>query len=100
MNNPLQWDIESLTKGEVMDKHLEEAAYLDDMYFECFKTKAGKAVLEHLVKNTIHSATWMASLPYDKAIAHGFAREGQNALVRNIEQRIERGRTQQHKRKA
>lgn len=98
-NNPLDWNVKDLTKGEAFDKHLDEQSNIDDAYFECFRTKAGKIVLEHLTKNTIEAATWRAGLPYEQAIANGFAREGQNALVRNMIDRTERGRTQQNKRK-
>lgn len=90
--NPLAWDINERPKNESFEKASNEQAELDKLYLACFKTPAGKAVLEHLISNTIHAATWMASLDYNKAIAHGFAREGQNALVRNIEQRIERAK--------
>ena len=93
LDNPLAWDIPAQANTEALEKQAEEQHLLDTMYFECFKTPAGKKVIEHLVQNTIRSATWMPSLEYDKAIAHGFAREGQNALVTLIEQRIDRGRT-------
>lgn len=98
-NNPLDWNIKTLTKGEAFEHHQETQGELEDYYFQCFNTKAGKMVMQHLIKNTLDAATWRAGLPYEQAIANGFAREGQNALVRNIKDRAERGRTQQNKRK-
>ncbi len=50
--------------------------------------------LKFLRDNTIEAGTWMAGLALergmDAANAHGYAREGQNALVRDIFDRIER----------
>lgn len=54
-----------------------------------FKGKDGKEVLRTWRENTIESAAWMPSLAQhtsmDAACAHAFAREGQNAFVRDIE---------------
>ena len=52
------------------------------------KSVAGKIVLKHLREMTIENSTWCASLGMEKAVPHGFAREGQNALVRYIEDRV------------
>lgn len=93
LNNPLAWDIgQEKQSNKQIEENAIKQAEVDTMYLECFKTKAGKAVLEHLRKNTIEAATWMASLEYNKAVAHGFAREGQNALVKMIEIRVERAK--------
>jgi len=97
LNNPFSWDLEPENNNKAMEERQANLYVLDTMFFECFNTTAGKAVLAHYRKNTIEAATWMPSLDYNKAIAHGFAREGQNALVRDTEQRIERGRTAKHK---
>jgi hypothetical protein len=91
LRNPLAWDLEEEPNPQ-LKKAQEEQESLDFAYAQTFATTEGKRVLEHLRKHTIEAGTWLSSLPYEKAIAHGFAREGQNALVRNIEQRIERGR--------
>mgnify|MGYP001546730014 CR=1 FL=1 len=58
-----------------------------------FKGKDGKDVLEIWRQNTIESAAWMPSLAQQTSIeaanAHAYAREGQNAFVRDIELCIE-----------
>lgn len=59
-------------------------------FAKTFGTKSGKKVAEFLRHATIESSTWCTSFgSRDKAIDHGFAREGQNALVKDIERRIE-----------
>ena len=65
-----------------------EAQELDRTFVRCFSTKEGAEVLEHLRSVTIEQPTWY---PGEDA-SHGFAREGQNSLVREIERRIKRGR--------
>lgn len=60
---------------------------------QTYGTPAGKKELERLRKATIESAAWMPSLAQQHSIeaanAHAYAREGQNALVRDIENRLE-----------
>jgi len=58
-----------------------------------FKGSDGKDVLKVWRQNTIESACWMPSLAQqttlEAANAHAYAREGQNAFVRDIELCIE-----------
>ena len=58
-----------------------------------FKSKDGQEVLKVWRQNTIESAAWMPSLAQQTSIeaanAHAYAREGQNAFVRDIELCIE-----------
>lgn len=58
-----------------------------------FGTPEGKKELARLVKATVNSPAWSPSLAQsaglDAANAHAYAREGQNALVREIEERLE-----------
>jgi len=61
---------------------------MDKTFVRCFSTKEGQEVLEHLRSVTIEQPTFY---PGEDA-SHGFAREGQNSLVREIERRIKRGR--------
>tara|TARA_Y100000592_G_scaffold101006_1_gene184467 strand:- start:3154 stop:3402 length:249 start_codon:yes stop_codon:yes gene_type:complete len=61
---------------------------LDKMYLRTFASEAGQKVLRHLRMQTIEQPTWY---PGEDA-SHGFAREGQNSLVREIERRILRAR--------
>jgi protoheme ferro-lyase len=58
-----------------------------------YGSPAGQKELQRLRRATIESAAWMPSLALQHGIeaanAHAYAREGQNALVRQIEERIE-----------
>ena len=91
-NNPLDWKIDLSEKppSEQVLKQKEAKYQADLLYHQVFATPKGKQLLKLLRENTIEAGTWLSSLPYDKAIAHGFAREGQNALVRNMEQAVNR----------
>lgn len=91
LDNPLAWRLEDGDRSAIEQKN-KEISDLNALFLKTFSTQAGAEVLKYLRENTIEAGTWMASLPYEKAIAHGFAREGQNALVRMIEQRIEQAK--------
>lgn len=77
---------------------LEEAAYrklanapdprtdLDRVYRRLFSTDDGKVVLAHLRSMTIEQPAWVPGMD----ASHGFAREGQDSLVREIEARMRR----------
>jgi len=67
---------------------LEQAEELDRTFAKCFSTKAGRTVLEHLRKITIEQPTWSPG----EDPSHGYAREGQNSIIRDIERRIIRAR--------
>ena len=58
-----------------------------------FKGKNGKEVLKVWREQTIEAATWMPSLALEKGLdaanAHAYAREGQNAFMKDIEACIE-----------
>ena len=58
-----------------------------------FKSPEGKQILKIWRENTIEAAAWMPSLAQQTSIeaanAHAYAREGQNAFVRDIEMCIE-----------
>lgn len=60
---------------------------------QTYGTPAGQKELARLRASTIESAAWMPSLAQQHSIeaanAHAYAREGQNALVRDIENRLE-----------
>lgn len=91
--NPLGWAQAGMDDGAdpneaVFKQKLLEVFELNANIARTFNTPHGKKVLAFLRKATIESATWMPSLPYQEAISHGFAREGQNALVRDLENRI------------
>ena len=61
---------------------------LDKNFVRCFSTEAGQQVLEYLKAVTIGVPSWYP----EEDPSHGFAREGQNSIVREIIKRVERGR--------
>ncbi|HEY7805082.1 MAG TPA: hypothetical protein VIC30_11715 [Orrella sp.] len=63
---------------------------LDLAFVRCFATEAGAEVLEYLKSVTLNQPSWYPG----EDPSHGFAREGQNSIVREIVRRIERGRNQ------
>jgi hypothetical protein len=64
----------------------QERDDIDRMYLRVFGSEDGQKILEHLRSLTIEQPTWY---PGEEA-SHGYAREGQNSLVREIERRIKR----------
>lgn len=90
--NPLNFDdLEPSLSNEQLAAFDEQAQASYDLciaFATVAKSTAGKAMLKHLREMTIENATWCASLGMEKAVPHGFAREGQNALVRYIEDRV------------
>tara|TARA_S200002703_G_C3731370_1_gene224789 strand:+ start:352 stop:615 length:264 start_codon:yes stop_codon:yes gene_type:complete len=63
---------------------------LNIMFVRCFSTEAGAEVLEYLKSMTLNQPSWYPG----EDPSHGFAREGQNSIVREIVRRVERGRNQ------
>jgi len=61
---------------------------VDIAYVRCFSTEAGQEVIDHLKAMTLDQPSWFPG----EDPSHGFAREGQNSVVREILRRIERGR--------
>ena len=61
---------------------------LDKNFVRTFSTEEGKVVLDYLVSMTLDQPTWYPG----EDPSHGYAREGQNSIVREIMKRIERGR--------
>ena len=61
---------------------------IDRLYLRVFASEDGQELLTHLRSLTIEQPTWY---PGEDAF-HGFAREGQNSLVREIEKRMQRAR--------
>ena len=59
---------------------------LDIQFKRCFDSEAGKKVLEHLQTITVDQPAWVPGADP----SFGYAREGQNSLVREIQQRIKR----------
>tara|TARA_R100000951_G_scaffold9115_1_gene8177 strand:- start:15527 stop:15775 length:249 start_codon:yes stop_codon:yes gene_type:complete len=66
----------------------KEAEDIDIIITKVFSTRDGAKVLSYLKQITIDQPTWY---PGEDA-SHGYAREGQNSIVRDIFKRIERTR--------
>lgn len=81
---------ESLRQSD--NEHLQQNKLAQDdinvLYVRCFSTEAGIEVLEHLKSVTLDQPSWFPG----EDPSHGFAREGQNSVVREILRRIDRGR--------
>ena len=58
----------------------QEATELDKTYFRTFTTEDGKKVLDHLISITINQPSWIPGVD----ASNGYAREGQNSIVREI----------------
>ncbi|HEY7804221.1 MAG TPA: hypothetical protein VIC30_07285 [Orrella sp.] len=61
---------------------------LNIAFLRCFTTEAGQEVLDYLKAMTLDQPSWYPG----EDPSHGFAREGQNSIVRDIVRRIEKGR--------
>jgi len=82
------WDgIEFLdvkSKSETKDTELET----NKSFARTFETEEGKKVLEFLINKTLKQPTWVPG--GDTSL--GFAREGQNSIIREIQTRIARAK--------
>lgn len=76
---------------------MNEVEELDMAYLATFSGGRGKMVLEDLISRTMGQPTFSANLGLLEGIAHGFAREGQNALVAEILRRMERAKKRKEK---
>lgn len=91
---PAQEPLANDPTREAFERSAAEAFNLDSAILRLSQTGDGQVLLKFLRENTIEAGTWMAGLALerglDAATANGFAREGQNALVRDIFDRIDR----------
>ncbi len=74
----------TVTPMRLRDTDLQRA--LDISFKRCFGSEDGQKVLAHLRQVTIEQPAWVPGAEP----SYGYAREGQNSLVREIEQRIKR----------
>jgi len=61
---------------------------IDKLHLRVFSTSDGSKLLSYLRSVTIEQPTWY---PGEES-SHGYAREGQNSLIREIERRLIRAR--------
>lgn len=86
--NPSGWDGLQTVDPEIAEKQQVDKDDIDRLYLRVFGSDDGQKLLTHLRSVTIEQPTWY---PGEDA-SHGYAREGQNSLVREIERRIKRAR--------
>ena len=65
-----------------------QASQMDMLYATVFNTPDGLKVLKHLASTTIDQPCWFPG----NDPSHGYFREGQNSLVRQINSRIRRAK--------
>lgn len=82
------WEGLRLVEPQIRLTQQQEQDDVDRLYLRVFASEDGQKILAHLRSLTIEQPTWY---PGEDA-SHGFAREGQNSLVREIERRIRRAR--------
>ena len=70
-----------LTKNQHQDQN-----ELDRLFLRVFTTDDGKKLLKHLQSKTIDQPAWIPGAEP----SYGYAREGQNSIVREIQSRMER----------
>tara|TARA_B100001057_G_scaffold278486_1_gene278739 strand:- start:5263 stop:5568 length:306 start_codon:yes stop_codon:yes gene_type:complete len=85
INSP-GWDGVNSNVETLRVSNRDQELGLDISFKKTFDTKDGKKVLEYLRKVTIEQPSW---IPGAEA-SIGYSREGQNSIVREIEQRIRR----------
>mgnify|MGYP003109338448 CR=1 FL=1 len=85
---PDGWEGLQLADPEIARKQQVDKDDVDRLYLRVFGSDDGQKLLTHLRSLTIEQPTWY---PGEDA-SHGFAREGQNSLVREIERRMQRAR--------
>ena len=78
----MNWD--QLLKIEE-EQSVEE---IDKLHLRVFSTSDGSKLLSYLRSMIIEQPTWY---PGEES-SHGYAREGQNSLIREIERRLTRAR--------
>lgn len=84
--NQLNWDAPNTYNVEEQQRNKYEEN-LD--FLKTFSTPHGKRVLDWMTKHTLETPTWWPSADYNKAVANGFFREGQNSLVRQLHSKID-----------
>ena len=80
------WDGVNATADSFRLNNMSEQQGMDLIDKRCFSTEAGQEVLKHLISITIDQPAWIPGADS----SYGFSREGQNSIVREIQQRIRR----------
>ena len=94
VNNPSTsgWDFFKKDPDQTAVKEVQEKSRDLNMAFsKVFETPAGKLVLAHFEKNTLGQMTFNPQVPLNPVYT-AFFREGQNSIIREIKDRIEKGK--------
>jgi hypothetical protein len=83
------WDSLRTVEPQLRATQQDNQDDIDRLYLRVFVSDDGQELLAHLRSLTIEQPTWY---PGEDA-SHGYAREGQNSLVREIEKRMQRARS-------
>jgi hypothetical protein len=86
MSGERDWNVFDKMPRPLSRPQLAERDRLDMLFAQTFTTPAGAEVLRHLRAVTIEQPAWVPG----QDPSQGFAREGQNSIVREIERRIAR----------
>ena len=93
--NQLNWNLDEPDTSQV--KLSAQIQYEENVDFlKAFSTPSGKKVLEWLTAHTLDTPTWWPSADYNKSVANGFYREGQNCLVRQLLSKIKQAKEYKH----
>jgi hypothetical protein len=84
--NAIGWDGVNAESAPIQLTSQNLQRDLDIQFKRCFGSESGQKVLKHLVNITIKQPAWVPGADP----SFGYAREGQNSLVREIEQRMRR----------
>ena len=84
--NEIGWDGVEAGAEPIRSHNVDLQRDLDIQFKRCFETEAGKKVLEHLRSITVNQPAWVPGADP----SFGYAREGQNSIFREIEQRMSR----------
>lgn len=89
------WDFLDTPNLEQLEDRAEKEYELNVSFQNTFSTPHGKKVLAWLVEHTLESPTWW---PAQKP-EYGYFREGQNSLMRQIQDKIKKAKQHQEKKK-
>ena len=80
------WDGLDANVQKFRVRNLDEQKKIDILFHRVFTSKDGKKILEHLTTRYLDQPAWVPNADP----SYGYAREGQNSIVREIITRIRR----------
>ena len=81
------WDgLEQAGQFQIAPETDDARPDVDQLYLALFSSPTGRQVLAHLRQVTIEQPSWVPGAD----ASYGFVREGQNSMVRDIENRMRR----------